>query len=131
MTGRCLCGLIRYRAEQPLYAPTFCHCESCRRAVGSHVVGWVTVPLASLAFDGGQPAEFRSSDGVRRGHCARCGTTLTYYSEGRPTEIDITIASLDDPGSFRAADHIWMRDALEWDSPADGLPRFPGVRPLP
>ncbi len=129
--GRCLCGLVRYRAAPPLYAATFCHCESCRRAVGSHIVGWFTVRLESLVFDAGRPAEFPSSPGVRRGHCTRCGTTLTYYSEERPTEIDLTIASLDDPGSISVADHIWMEDALAWDSPADDRPQFPGTRPLP
>ena len=123
--------MVRYRAERPLYTPTFCHCTSCRRATGSHIVGWVTVSLLSLQFDADRPAEFQSSPGVRRGHCARCGTTLSYYSAGRPNEIDLTIASLDEPEAVRAADHIWMQDALGWDAPADGKPQFATVRPLP
>ena len=131
LRGGCLCGSVRYRAEHPLYTPTFCHCASCRRATGSHIVGWVTVSLRSLHFGADRPAEFQSSPGVRRGHCTRGGTTLSYSSTGRPNEIDLTIASLDDPRSVRAADHIWMQDALDWDSPADGKPQFPTVRPLP
>jgi hypothetical protein len=131
LSGGCLCGSVRYVAGPPVYLPTFCHCESCRRASGSHMVGWITVELSSLRYDADRPAEFQSSAGVRRGHCARCGTTLTYYSEERAAEIDLTIASLDDPGSFPAADHIWMQDALSWDRPADGTPQFPTVRPLP
>lgn len=131
LSGGCLCGSVRYAAGPPVYPSTFCHCESCRRASGSHVVGWITVELVSLRFELSLPAEFHSSAGVRRGHCARCGTTLTYYSGERPAEIDLTIASLDNPGLFPPADHIWMQDALAWDRPADGKPQFPAVRPLP
>jgi hypothetical protein len=122
LAGRCLCGAVRYRCHSPISPPTLCHCESCRRASGAHVVGWLTVPLAALAFTAGEPVTYQSSASVRRGFCGRCGTPLTYWTGRRSDEIDITIATLDVPDEVIPVDHVWMSDALAWDRPADGLP---------
>ena len=125
LVGGCLCRALRYRCALPAGTASYCHCESCRRAAGAHAVAWFTVRIGKYQFDTGSPAEFASSAGVRRGHCARCGTTLTYWSATSPDTIDITVASLDDPGRLPPTRHIWMDDAVAGDSGADGLPRFP------
>ncbi|HTV79887.1 MAG TPA: GFA family protein [Steroidobacteraceae bacterium] len=126
--GRCLCGDIRYRCTPPLYPPTLCHCESCRRAAGAHAVGWLTVRSQELQFTGTPPREFESSPGVHRTFCGRCGTPLTYRNARRPGEIDLTICSLERPEAVTPSDHIWMQDAPAWDNPGDGLPQYPAGR---
>jgi hypothetical protein len=123
LTGRCLCGSVRYRCPIPIAPPTLCHCESCRRASGAHVVGWLTVPLAALEYTQDQPVTYQSSPSVRRGFCGRCGTPLTYWSGKRSDEVDLTIASLDAPDRVVPVDHVWMGDALNWDRPTDGMPQ--------
>jgi hypothetical protein len=128
LTGRCLCGAIRYRCGPPLYRATFCHCESCRRAAGAHAVAWLTVAAENLVHTGALPREYESSPGVFRTFCARCGTPLTYRNAKRPGEIDITVCSLDQPAQIVPADHIWMQDAPPWDRPTDGLPQHPAGR---
>jgi hypothetical protein len=129
LTGRCLCGAIRYRCGPLLCAPTFCHCESCRRASGGHALCWLTVSSESFEYTAGKPREFESSAGVRRTFCERCGTPLTYACAGHPGEIDATVGSLDDPARVVPGDHTWMSDAVSWDRPADGLPQHRGDRP--
>ena len=128
LTGRCLCGSIRYQCGTPLYPPTLCHCESCRRASGAHAVGWFTVAEQDLRYLSGSPHEFESSPGVQRAFCPGCGTPLTYRNVRRPGEIDVTLCTLEDPGQLAPVDHIWMQDAPPWDRPADGLPQFPAGR---
>jgi len=128
LTGRCLCGAVRYEVGARLYPPTLCHCESCRRASGAHAVGWLTVRAATLRYAAGEPREIESSAGVWRAFCGRCGAPLTYRNLRRPGEIDVTIGTLDEPGRAAPADHIWMADAPPWDRPADGLPQYPGSR---
>jgi hypothetical protein len=129
-TGGCLCGTVRYAAGVPLYAPTLCHCTSCRRAAGAHAVAWLTVRREDLVFTATRPLEYRSSPGVVRGFCARCGTPLTYRHDSRPAEVDVTLATLDAPGGLEPLDHIYMADALHWDRPGDGRPEHPGTRPV-
>ena len=131
MTGRCLCGAIRYQCGPWLYPPTLCHCESCRRASGAHALGWVTVASGNLNYTAGSPQEFASSPGVHRGFCGRCGTPLTYRNVRRPGEIDLTIGSLDEPSRAIPVDHIWMQDAPDWDRPEDGLPQHSATRGRP
>ena len=128
LTGRCLCRAVRFRGGTPLYTPTLCHCESCRRAAGAHAVAWLTVRADSFEYTAEKPVRYASSSGVFREFCGRCGTPLTYRSTKRPGEVDIGVATLDAPGAIVPVDHIWMEDALPWDRPADGLPQYPRAR---
>jgi hypothetical protein len=123
-TGRCLCGAVTYQCAAPVIPPCFCHCESCRRASGSHVVAWATVARATFRILTGPVRSFASSPPVLRQFCQQCGTPLTYSNEQWPDTIDITITTLDRPGAMRPIEHIWMEDALEWDHPNDGLSQF-------
>jgi hypothetical protein len=123
-TGGCLCGAVRYECGPPLSPPCLCHCESCRRASGAHLVAWATVRRVSFIVVSGALRQFVSSPPVVRQFCERCGASITYWNEESPDTIDVTVATLDAPESMAPADHIWMEDAASWDRPADGLPQF-------
>jgi hypothetical protein len=126
--GRCLCGAVRYECGEPVSSGALCHCESCRRAAGAHVVAWATVKRADYRIVQGSPREYASSAQVLRTFCERCGTQLTYRHDDSPQTLDITVSSLDDPDSIAPADHIWMEDAVSWDRPGDSLPQWPATR---
>ena len=126
--GGCLCGAVRYASDAEPRDETLCHCRSCRRAAGAHVVGWFSAPAASVRFAGAEPVRFRSSPGVERGFCGVCGTTLTYRSDAFPDEIDLTLASLDRPERWPPRDHTQVADRLPWDVVCDGLPAFATTR---
>jgi hypothetical protein len=124
ISGRCLCGSVRYESAGAPTSSTLCHCSSCRRASGAHALGLVTVAKEGFAFTAGSPTEYRSSASVLRTFCSRCGTPLTYWHEGWPNEISVTIGSLDQPADAPPTDHTWMSEAISWDKPADGLPEY-------
>jgi hypothetical protein len=123
--GGCLCGAVRYRASGPARNLCYCHCDSCRRAAGSPSVPWATFERAQFALSRGALAEFRSSAQVVRGFCAACGSSLTYRNEKRPTEIDVTLGTLDEPQLLAPQMHVWVADKLPWVQIADGLPQWP------
>ena len=124
-TGGCLCGAVRYEISGEVRTPCFCHCASCRRATGAPVVPWGTFAREALRVTRGRLREYGSSDKVWRGFCARCGTSLTYRHDARAAEIDVTLASLDDPTQLQPLMHVWVRDRLAWMPIADDLPQFP------
>jgi hypothetical protein len=128
-TGRCLCGAVVYECGAPVIAPCFCHCESCRRASGAHVVAWSTVRRDSFRVVKGQLRSFASSAPVIRQFCERCGTPVTYSNAAEPQTIDVAIATLDRPEAMEPLEHLWMEDAVRWDRPQDGRPQFPRDRP--
>ena len=55
---------------------------------------------------------------------ADCGTSLSYRTERRPNNIDLTMASLDDAAAFQPVAHIWVEDKLPWVVIGDDLPRY-------
>ncbi|MBM3518395.1 MAG: hypothetical protein FJX56_11130 [Alphaproteobacteria bacterium] len=75
-------------------------------------------------MDPGQAKGHRSSAGAERHFCGDCGTPLTFRSVAAPTEVDVTVASLDDPFAFPPSFHIWTMSRLGWFETADHLPRY-------
>jgi hypothetical protein len=123
-TGGCLCGRIRYRTTGNPTNETHCHCEICRRASGAAFVSWATFRSAAFVLTKGKPARFDSSDIAFRQFCSNCGTQLTFRFHKSPQTIDVTLASLDDPGTITPVDHIWTKRQIAWIKLADGLPRY-------
>ena len=122
--GGCLCGAVRYQAEAVPTRTSYCHCEMCRQASGAPVVSWLTVPRGKFAYVKGSPKRYDSSDHAYREFCPECGTQLTFRSKREPALIDITSATLDNPGLAPPADHIWTRSRIAWFDTADALPRY-------
>lgn len=126
--GGCLCGAVRFRAAGEPGNPTLCHCRTCRRAAGAPLVAWLTFARAGFAFTGAEPVRYRSSPGVARTFCGRCGTPLTYARDDEPETIDVTTASLDRPDELPPRDHTWVSHALAWIFETGALPRHPETR---
>jgi len=113
--GGCLCGAVRYRlTAAPLYS-VICHCVSCRKASAAPSVAWLTVRAGDFQLLRGVPRGFRSSAGVLRTFCERCGTPLTYVNERSEGSIDLTTVSLDDPARFAPTKEGWLEDKLPWE----------------
>ena len=85
-------------------------------------MGWFSVLRRDFRFTAGEPKVFHSSARAVRRFCPDCGTQLTFEAFAHPDEIDITIASLDDPNAVPPRDHTRAASRLVWDSIADGLP---------
>jgi hypothetical protein len=121
LTGGCRCGHVRYETASEPRSGALCYCEDCRRAAGAPVVGWFSVPEASLRFTNA-PKRVRSSEGVERGFCPECGTQILFHEHG-DAGIDLTICSLDEPDRVKPRDHIWTRSKPAWFAIGDDLPR--------
>jgi hypothetical protein len=128
--GGCLCGAIRYRISRETVEALYCHCRMCRQAHGAPVVAWLTVPLGGFTITAGTPAAYRSSAKAWRHFCSRCGTPLTWREADNPKDVDVSIASLDDPEAVRPTLHLWTDSRIAWFDTADHLPRYAmGERP--
>jgi hypothetical protein len=114
ITGGCYCGAIRYRAtREPIYL-TNCHCGNCRKAAGAQAVAWIIVPRAAFTFEKGNPARYRTETRAWRTFCSICGTSLTYESDTRRDEVDITTGSLDHPEKFPPNRDVYPEEKLAW-----------------
>ncbi len=116
VTGGCQCGAVRFRIAA-LGRASICHCRMCQKAFGSFFGPLVGV--SGLEWTRGGPAHFQSSNVVRRGFCAGCGTPLTYEYDGG---VEVAIGALDEPA--RAAPAVQV-------NPADMVTFFDGLHELP
>ena len=85
--------------------------------------------IDGFRFTASSPAEYRSSTLVRRTFCSKCGTPLTYWHEGWPDEIALSIGSTGAPNEAAPSDHTWMSESIAWDKPTDGLRQYDTDRP--
>ncbi|MGB0866441.1 MAG: GFA family protein [Granulosicoccaceae bacterium] len=101
-TGQCLCGKVRFRAQEASVHTGACHCGMC--------VKWGGGPLLAVdcgtrvSFDGEQHiTRFQSSEWAERGFCSECGTHLFYHLKG--AEQYMLPAGLFDDQSKLQMDH--------------------------
>lgn len=123
-TGRCFCGHVQFTLSRAPTSACHCHCESCQRASGAPFVTWATFPSESFEITKGKLAERVSSPGVTRGHCAECGSAITYVRADDPGDIDITASCLDQPSRINPGAHIWIEDKQPWIEIGDDLPQY-------
>jgi hypothetical protein len=95
-----MCGAVRFRLTGEPFEIDYCHCASCRRHTGAPVSVFLDCKRDVVEFTQGEPALYESSPGVRRGFCARCGSTLTYETDALPDEIHIHVGAMDRPQDF-------------------------------
>jgi hypothetical protein len=114
ITGGCYCGAVRFSAAPDLLYQANCHCANCRRAAGAQAVAWITVPRSAFRIEQGIPKKFRTDTGAWRTFCDVCGTSLTYESDARPGETDITTGSLDRPEDFPPTKDVFPEEKLPW-----------------
>lgn len=119
-TGRCLCGEVRFEAAGAPNWVGWCHCESCRRAAGAPVTAYAGFPRAAVRFTGTPPVLFRSSPGVERGFCARCGSSVSYLGERWPDEIHLHLGCFDDASDLAPTGEAYAEEKLPWVRPQTG-----------
>ena len=115
-TGGCQCGAVRFRVSK-LGRPSICHCRMCQKAHGS--VGGVYVVGFDFAVTRGALKHFRSSNKVRRGFCANCGTPLTFDMDAGG--LDIAIAAFDRAAEIAPAIQYSPEARLPWFNALPGL----------
>lgn len=99
LSGGCQCGAVRYRVTETPETPHLCHCRMCQKASGNYFLPLAWAPGHTLTLTRGEPAWFHSSDPVRRGFCATCGTPL-FYDPMSEEGLAFTLGSLDDPAAL-------------------------------
>jgi len=122
LLGGCLCGRVRYRVTLPAIDAGFCHCRLCQRSAGAPTLAWGTFSIDAFRYTKGEPRVYRSSRQAVRDFCGDCGTQLCFRRH-RSDQIDVTLASLDEPRRLAPEYHIWRMSRIPWFDTGDSLPR--------
>ena len=119
-TGGRQCGAVRF-ATDDLGRASLCHCRMCQKAFGR--IGGPLVTAKGLRWTRRRPKRLQSSNKVRRGFCADCGTPLTYEYEDT---VELAIGAFDRPSDIRPAIQLAREARLPW---VDGIASLPSRPP--
>lgn len=109
LSGGCQCGAVRFRVERSaVNGSSICHCRMCQKAVGGFYASYANCEPGGVVWTRGQRATFQSSNLVRRGFCAACGTPLTYEPAADEASetigafggLSIAVGAFDDPAAL-------------------------------
>ena len=121
MSGGCACGKVRFTATIHDDDAYLCHCRMCQRATGSVSIAFKSVKQAEVEWAGG-PDWFDSSPIAERPFCKACGTSLGYRFKEGSDNMDLTVASFDDPSRFRPKWHFGAESIQRPWLNTEGLP---------
>ena len=130
ITGGCLCGALRYRADGKVLAQGLCHCRNCQRLSGGGHVGWLCFPEQSVTVEGATlsyAATGGSGSTATRFSCPTCHSIVYGTAEVMPGLLNIYAGSLDDTSHFKPEIAIFTRSRPAWDDSSRNLQCFETV----
>ena len=132
LTGKCLCGKVKYECTSEPEGATYCYCEDCRRSTGSAFNVGVRVLAAAFKITSGETKAYTktadSGNQLTREFCPDCGSPLLTRSPVHPDHVYIKAGSLDDPSIVHPRVQIWTSKKVSWaeiDSSLKGFPKNP------
>jgi hypothetical protein len=122
-SGACLCGAVRFEVSEPLTEPDACHCTQCRRQSGHY---WASTDVRhdALTVSGEENVRwYQSSERVRRGFCATCGSVL-FWDRAGAARIGVGMGAFDAPTGTRLGKHIFVAEKGDYYEISDGVPQI-------
>lgn len=124
ITGGCLCGAVRYEANEAPSWVGHCHCRMCQKGTGGPsaiFAGFHGAQKDALKFTKGAPTYYRSSEWYERGFCSNCGSPIGMRAaDGH----GVMIGTLDHPEEWPPnGPHAGIESQIPWYVIHDDLPR--------
>jgi hypothetical protein len=130
LTGRCLCGGVRFEVAEVRGPLELCHCPRCRRVSGSAFVAGLRVSTAGYRMTAGRELVQRFALPLREApppyttfFCGRCGSPVPDPApQGEAFEIPAGL--LDGDAGVSATRHIFVEHRARWYDPHAVLPEL-------
>ena len=131
ITGKCLCGGVRYSCAGDILFASICYCDDCRRWSGSGHVAVIGVSRYALEIDEtllGQCTVTGGSGQLTRRHFCKCCGSSVFGSPGvLPDVATLCCGTLDDPELFVAQVAVCTAGWPSWSRLATACPEFAGL----
>ena len=126
MTAECLCRGVRIEISGKVGPIVYCHCSRCQKASGTAFGANADVRRKywSVAAGGDLIREFKSSPGVWRAFCGRCGSPVYSRRTAAPDVFRVRLGLLNDDPERRPLAHFWVASKAPWHAITDDLPQF-------
>src|SRR3984957_10294167 len=123
LSGKCLCGVVRYEVEDQFRYCLNCHCSNCRRTTGAAFKPFAGIERDKLRITCGADRLLIYGEESRHdAHCGTCGSLL-YSLVGEAQFVHVTLGTLVDSPSIRPSAHIYVGSKAAWYTITDDLPQ--------
>ena len=129
ITGRCLCGGVRFELVEPPRTAGYCHCTRCQRRTGTAASAQARVGPGAVRVLAGEELlrEYAPPDGFLKIFCGECGSALFSRPPDRDEIASVRLGVLDPGHGIRPEFRQHVATAAAWEPvPDDGLPRHEG-----
>jgi hypothetical protein len=117
ITGRCYCGAVRFRFDQPPIARRACWCRDCQYLASGNASVNAIFRVAGFTLEGEVGEYVSTADSgttMRRRFCPKCGTPLFSEALSRPELIVVRVGALDEREAFGPESVIWTASRPGW-----------------
>jgi hypothetical protein len=132
LTGRCVCGGVRFEVTEPLVSAGWCHCTRCQHRTGVHASAGARVAPGSFRIVEGEGLVTEwtpPGGGFVKAFCSVCGGHLYSRSPDDPENVSVRLGAIDGDPGIRPQYHQFTASAAPWQPlPDDGLPRYESRR---
>jgi len=125
--GQCLCGSIKYQAEELESAMGHCHCSMCRKFHGAAFATLGEVKKSKFKWLQGEDLlkVYIADNGTKRTFCKHCGSSLMFESAKDNGLLEFSLATLDVAPPLFPDAHIYTSSKVDWvHIENDGLPKY-------
>ncbi|MBE8158102.1 MAG: GFA family protein [Betaproteobacteria bacterium] len=124
VSGKCLCGGVRFSVAETPKTVGLCHCGMCRKWCGG-------MPFAEfeaeVVLEKSETLRWwKSSPWGERGFCGECGTPMFWRAPGIP-QWGVSAGALDSAAGMEIAKHIFIDDKADFYNFADDAPKKTGA----
>ncbi len=126
LTGRCLCGGVRFEVTEPFQRVTYCHCTNCKKISGGigTVNGRSRTEAIRVLEGQGLLHTYQPAEGSAKTFCSECGSNL--FGGGWPeSELSSVRISALDAFDEKPSVHNYVQSIAPWEVlPDDGADRY-------
>jgi hypothetical protein len=128
LTGRCLCGGVRFKLTEPPHIAGYCHCTRCQRRTGAAASAQAPIDGRTFRWLEGEGLVkcWRHPDGgFEKCFCRECGAHLFSRDPDDSTQMSVRMGAFDGDPGVRPSWRTYVAYAAVWEPiPDDGLERF-------
>ena len=132
LSGRCLCGKIKFSGDTEIKLMANCHCSDCRAATGAAYGTLLFVDADAIQITG-TPKTFKhkadSGADMEKLFCPDCGSQLFGRNSNRPKTMSIRAGVLDQTSLVKPSVNVFLDSRIQLtpiDSNLKGFPKMPG-----
>lgn len=118
LTGRCMCGSIRFQIDAEPDFSFICACTQCQKITGTGHAPQFAVPADSVSLSGQLTFYEQNVDNgnvVSNGFCPTCGNPILKKTSSNPERLYFHVSSLEHPEAFEPETVVFASSAQPWD----------------